>query len=160
MNSKTLNIALGLCMAGAGAMAQTTQAPPPATAASNPAQSHQGRQGIDRQDRMVNRLTARLNLTPAQQMRVKGILADSRLENKALAPKLRDERMALHNAIKSDSLAQIDQITQQNVDINAKAEANHLKTIAKIYSILTPDQKAKFDWGFDRGFGPRQSKGA
>jgi len=109
---------------------------------------------------MIHRLSARLNLTPDQQMRVKAILADSRLQNKALAPKVREERMALHNAIKSDSLTQIDQITQQNVNMNGKIEANHLKTIATIYSILTPDQKAKFDQRFDRGLSVRRSKGA
>lgn len=92
----------------------------------------------------------RLNLTPAQQMQVKGILRETRAEDQALAPQVRQERTALHAAIKSDALGQIDQITQQNVNVNAKMEANHLKTIAKIYAILTPDQKAKFDQRFDR----------
>jgi Spy/CpxP family protein refolding chaperone len=164
MKRKIPTILLGLVTAGA-MLAQTAQPPqsqqpqsqrPQAT---TPAHSRPRQQAGERQGGMVQRLTARLNLTSAQQSRVRAILKDSREQTKALAPQFRQERMALDNAIKSDSLTRIDQITEANVSVNAEMAANHLKAIAKIYAILTPDQKAKFDQRFDRVMGIRQAKG-
>lgn len=157
MISKIPMIALGILTAGA-MVAQKTPETPAAPAA--PQQSVEGhhRAAVNWQDRMVQRMTRRLNLTPDQQVQVKAILKNARQENKAFAPQLREERMALHSAIRSDSLAQIDRVTQQNSNVNEKAAANHLKAVAKIYSILNPDQKAKFDQRFDR-FDARQAKG-
>jgi Spy/CpxP family protein refolding chaperone len=43
--------------------------------------------------------------------------------------------------------------------VNTQIEAIHLKAIAKVYSVLTPDQKAKFDQRFDRMMGVRQTTG-
>ena len=155
MKSKFLMIALGLATAGA-MVAQTAQTPAspatePRTVHSTPRQSSQDWQG-----RVINRLTARYNLTPDQQTQVRAILKESREHNKALATQFREERMALVNAIKSDSLGQIDRITKQNVDMNTQMAANHMKTVARIYAILTPDQKAKFDARLDRLMGMQQ----
>ncbi len=62
-----------------------------------------------------------------------------------MSPKLRDERVALKTAVKTDNEAQIDQILQQDSPLHAQARAIHAKAMAKFYQILTPDQKAKFD---------------
>jgi len=53
--------------------------------------------------------------------------------------------MALREAVKSGSEQRIDQITQQNAQLDAQMRAIHAKAMAKVYAILTPDQKAKFD---------------
>lgn len=152
MIKKIPMFALGVLTAGA-MLAQTAQTPAPAAPQQTPAHSQPRQAARNWQDRMLNRLTARLSLTADQQSQVKGILKETRAENKALQPKFREERMALDTAIKSDSLGQIDQITQQNMTMNSKIAANHLKAVAKIYAILTPDQKAKFDQRFDRLMG-------
>jgi Spy/CpxP family protein refolding chaperone len=134
----------------AGVMAAQTPAPAPQApnAAQNQAGAH--RLGVSNgQDRMLRRMTTRFNLTPDQQVQVKAILKDAREQNKGLNAKVREERMALHQAVKVDSVQQIDQITQQNAKLNAQVAASHLKTVAKIYATLTPDQKAKFDQRFD-----------
>ena len=102
------------------------------------------------QDRMVRRLTMRLNLTADQQTKVRGMLKTAREQDKGLRAKYRDERKALWAAVKTNSTAQIDQITQENAQLNTQMRASHLKTIAGIYSILTPDQKMKFDHDFNR----------
>lgn len=100
---------------------------------------------------MVQRLTAGLNLTVEQQNQVKAILDQSREQRKALQPKLREEHSALREAVKSDSEAKIDQITKEYAQVNAEAAAMHQKTMAKIYAVLTPEQKAKFDQRFEQG---------
>lgn len=156
MQSKILMIALGLATAGA-MVAQTAQGPAPQTAQQPRAVRNNLRQQAgDWQDRAVQRLTARLNLTQDQQTQLRAILKESREQNKAMAPQIRAERNALVNAVKSDSLGQIDQITKQNVDMNTRIAANHIKTVARIYAILTPEQKAKFDARLDRFMNLRQ----
>lgn len=131
---------LSVLMAG-GLMAQK---PSPAD---SPAQDHPARHAaaVNRSDWMVQRLTTRLGLTANQQARAKAIFADSRQQAKALAPQWREERSALKAAVKSDSESQIDQITAKNAQLTAQIEAVHVKAMAKVYSMLTPDQKAKFN---------------
>ena len=94
---------------------------------------------------MVHRLAVRLNLNADQQKQARAIFQQSRADAKALAPKLREDRMALKSAVKTDNEAQIDQIMQQDSQLHAQARAVHAKAMAKFYQILTPDQKAKFD---------------
>jgi Spy/CpxP family protein refolding chaperone len=94
---------------------------------------------------MVARLSARLNLTPDQQNQARTVFQQARAEAKALSPKLKNERVALRTAIKSDNEPQIDRILHQDSQLNAQARAVHAKAMAKFYQILNPDQKAQFD---------------
>jgi Spy/CpxP family protein refolding chaperone len=94
---------------------------------------------------MVHRLTRELNLSPDQQTQARTIFEQARQQAQSLNPKLKDERQALSAAIKSDNESQIDQITRQDAQVNSRARAIHAKAMAKFYSILTTDQKAKFD---------------
>jgi Spy/CpxP family protein refolding chaperone len=94
---------------------------------------------------MVHRLTRELNLTPDQQTQARKIFEQARQQAQSLNPALRGQRQALSAAIKSDNESQIDQIALQGAQTNARARAIHAKATAKLYSILSPDQKAKFD---------------
>jgi len=149
---------IALATLTAGFMA--AQAPPPQqpSTAQNGPSAHR-RAGASRQGQMLQRMTAMLHLTPDQQGRAKAILRDSQEQAKALAAKVHEERGALAAAVKSDSEGQIDQITQQNARLNSQMEAIHLKAIAKVYSILTPDQKARLDARIDRLTGVRRASG-
>jgi Spy/CpxP family protein refolding chaperone len=131
---------LSVLMAG-GLMAQTP-APAPSSA-----QDHLARRAaaVNRSGWMLQRLTKRLDLTADQQARAKAIFADSRQQSKALAPRLREERSALKAAIQSDSESQIDLITAKNAQLTAQIEAVHVKAMAKVYAMLTPDQQARFN---------------
>jgi Spy/CpxP family protein refolding chaperone len=125
------------------AMTLAAQTPAPAqdqTSAHRSKANARARRGM-----MLQRLTARFHLTPEQQNQARVIFKDSREQSKSLAAKLREERTALHAAVKSDAEQQIDQITQQDSATHAQIEAIRLKAMAKFYGILTPDQKAKFD---------------
>src|SRR5277367_684616 len=134
---------LTLCLAGsliaAGAFAQAAPTNPPAAAPAPGVQArlHRGA--------MANRLGARLGLTPDQQSQVRNLFMQSRQEMRGLAPQLREERSALRAAVKGDAEPNIDQIVRSHADLNAQVKALHAKTIARVYALLTPDQKAKFD---------------
>jgi len=69
---------------------------------------------------MLQKLTAELNLTADQQAQAKAIFQKSWEQRKALAPKLREERVAMFNAVKTDDEQQIDQVVQQNSRLNAR----------------------------------------
>jgi Spy/CpxP family protein refolding chaperone len=94
---------------------------------------------------MVQRLSRRLNLTPDQQKQARAMFRDAFMQAKPLRAQMHQERASLNMAVKADSEQQIDQITHQNADVLAQLQAIHAKSMAKFYSILTPDQKARFD---------------
>jgi Spy/CpxP family protein refolding chaperone len=124
------SLLIGAVMTAGLMLAQTpAPAPPPAAKAHG----------------QMQRLTRNLNLTADQQSQVNQIFRESHKQNKGLTGQLRDSRVALNNAIKSGSEPQIDQITQQSSQLEAQLRANRAKTMAKFYSVLTPDQKAKVD---------------
>jgi Spy/CpxP family protein refolding chaperone len=128
--------------------AQTTPAP-----AAPPANSHAGQHVRARRNGRMRRLTAGLNLTADQRKQAHEIFRQSRTEAKTLMPKFREDRAALAGAIKSDSEQKIDQVAQQDAQLRAQMEAIHAKTLAKFYSILNPDQKAKVDQRMNRMLG-------
>jgi Spy/CpxP family protein refolding chaperone len=102
-------------------------------------------QSAARRSNHAARLTRALNLTPDQQTKVKAIFADARQRREALAPKMREERAALKTAVQNGNDREIDRIVHQNAQLNADVRALHVKAMAKVYALLTPDQKAKFD---------------
>ena len=102
--------------------------------------------------RQMQNLTADLNLTADQQTQVRAIFRDQATQTRALAQQARDQRTALVAAVKSGATDQIDKITQDNAQLQAQRAANRAKTLAKFYSVLTPDQKAKVDPKIDAMF--------
>jgi Spy/CpxP family protein refolding chaperone len=105
---------------------------------------------------MMGRLTANLNLTADQQTKAHAIFQKARAERKALEPQLHTERQAMLKAVKSDSAAQIDQLSKQNADLNAKARAIHTRSLADFRTLLNPDQQARFDRHLNAMFGERR----
>ena len=94
---------------------------------------------------MMQRLTADLNLTAQQQAKAKTIFDQSWQQRKALAPKLKEERGAILNAIESDNVPQIDKLIQANTQLNAQAAEIHAKAMAQFYALLNPAQKVKMN---------------
>ena len=103
----------------------------------------------------VARLTALLNLTTAQASQATTIFTEAANQVTPLQSTLNTDRDSLHNAVKSNTTASIDQLSSsigtlegQILDIQSKADA-------AFYAILTADQQAKLNpfGGFGRGFG-------
>ena len=116
----------------------------PAPSGGNPPTTRE-QSAARRSDYRTQHLTQELNLTPDQQTKVKAIFADERQRREALAPKMREERAALKTAMQKGDDQEIDRIVHQNAQLNADVKALHVKAMAKVYALLTPDQKTKFD---------------
>ena len=111
-------------------------------------------------DYISEHLAKELNLTPDQQTKVRAIFADTHQRAQALEPKRREEHEALKTAVKAGNDREIDRILQQNAQLNADFQAMHVKAMAKVYAMLTPDQKTKFDQLDSGWFGPAHHGGA
>ncbi|HEY6345340.1 MAG TPA: Spy/CpxP family protein refolding chaperone [Bryobacteraceae bacterium] len=135
---KTLYTFLTILMAGA------LYAQQPVPSGANPPTTTR-QQSAARSDYAARHLTRALNLTPDQQTKVKAIFADARQRREALAPKMREERAALKTAVQKGDDREIDRILHQNAQLNADVRAVHVKAMARVYTLLTPDQKTKFD---------------
>ena len=105
---------------------------------------------------MIQDLTVDLNLTADQQAQVKGIFQAQAGQSRAPGSKLRDQRTALAAAVKSGATDQIDKISGDMSQLQGQMAANRAKMLAKFYSILTPDQKAKVDPKIDAMFQRRR----
>jgi Spy/CpxP family protein refolding chaperone len=108
-------------------------------------QKYTGRTGANRSDYVSEYLARELNLTREQQMKVRDVFAETHRRAEALEPKMREERDALKTAVKTGNDREIDRILRANSEVNAEFEAMHVKAMAKVYTMLTPEQKTKFD---------------
>jgi Spy/CpxP family protein refolding chaperone len=89
------------------------------------------------------RLATDLGLSAEQQNKVHTILAESNLVMQGSHQKMQDLHTALSAAIKSGNEAEIDRISQEVATVHQQQTAARAKSMAKIYSTLTADQKAK-----------------
>jgi Spy/CpxP family protein refolding chaperone len=89
------------------------------------------------------RLTQNLGLTAEQQNKVHTILAESRLTTQSSRQQVQTAQAALTAAIKSGDEAQIDKASADIATLHQQQTAARAKTMAKIYSTLTADQKTK-----------------
>src|SRR5580700_524060 len=132
MKRTLLNFA-GVSLLAAGmAVGQSTPAP---------TTPHSGRHSAQA-GAMLDRLSAKLNLTDSQKQQAQSIFSAARQSAQPVRTQLRQQRQALQAAVKSGAPdAQIDQLASQMGPLMAQATAIHSKAFAKFYSILTPDQR-------------------
>jgi len=117
------------------------QAPAPVSPSDPAAQHHQWQRG-----RMFDRLAAKLNLTPEQKQQAKTIMQSARESSRPLAQQLRQARVALREAAKSGKPdADIDQISAGAGSLSGQLMAVRTKAFAKIYALLTPEQRTTAD---------------
>src|SRR5579864_7883020 len=135
MKHRFLNIAGAAVLAAGMALAQNAPAP------NSP---HPGRHAAQAGS-MLDRMAARLNLTDAQKQQAQSIFADARKSAQPLRAQIRQNKQALAAAVKSDSVADIDRISNSMAPLLAQASAIRAKAFAQFYTTLTPDQKSKVD---------------
>ena len=113
------------------------------------AQPPAGRRGPDGDpgQHLENMLTKFLTLDAAQQNQVHTILADAKVQSQAFGDQVKTLRGSLVDAIKANNSAQIDSLTQQISQLQQQADAIRAKAAAKIYAVLTADQKTKLGDG-------------
>ncbi len=116
------------------------QTPSPATGA----QASKGRGRLARIEHF-------LNLTPDQQAQAKTIFQASQADAEPVRAQMKNARLALANAVKSDAPdAQIDQLSAAVGPLASQLAAIRTKTFAKFYALLTPEQKDKFNSVMDQ----------
>lgn len=92
---------------------------------------------------MRQRMIQRLNLTDAQKQQAKAIFQQTRQSTEAVRQQLKSNRQALAAAVKANNQAQIDQLATTQGQLRGQLLASRSEAMAKVYQILTPEQKAK-----------------
>ncbi len=141
MKQRIFQLTAAAALAAGMAFAQTTPAPAQ-PAQPGPAGQHGMRRGMGM---MRQRMVQALNLTDAQKQQAKTIFQQTRQTAKPIADQLKQNREALAAAIKANNVAQIDSLSAQQGVLRGQLLAARSEGLAKFYSILTPDQKAKAD---------------
>jgi periplasmic protein CpxP/Spy len=117
------------------------QAPAPPAQPQSPAQRRQQFRG-----RMFDRIAAQLNLTDDQKQQAHSILQSARESAQPITQQLKQNRQALHDAIKAGKPdADIDQLAASTGTLMGQATAIRTKAFAKVYALLTPEQRTKAD---------------
>lgn len=114
-----------------------------AQAPATPAQPRAGK--IMAQQAMRKRMFQTLNLTDAQKQQAKTFMQQAKQNAQPLRTQLRANRQALAAAVKANDVAQIHTLAAQQGNLQGQLLGIRSEARAKVYAILTPEQKAKAD---------------
>lgn len=122
-----------------------------ATMASAQGRAFDGQRQGGPPDRM-EMLAQRLNLSDSQKASVAAILNDAEAASRPVRQQMFKLQAALTDAAKNNlGDAKIEQIASQIGTLHAQELAGRAKADAKIYPLLTDEQKAKYSQGFGPG---------
>jgi Spy/CpxP family protein refolding chaperone len=91
------------------------------------------------------RLAKYLNLTPAQEAQAKAELQAARQSAQPIRGQLKQVRLAMSQAVRANDTAKIDQLSAQEANLKGQISALRHQAFARLYTTLTPEQKAKAD---------------
>lgn len=91
------------------------------------------------------RVIKNLNLTEAQKTQAKAIFQDAKQAAALIRPQLEANRQAMAAAIKSGDTAQIQTLATAAGALQGQVMAIRSTAMAKLYAILTPDQKTQLE---------------
>lgn len=91
------------------------------------------------------RMAEKLNLTDAQKQQIKDIRKASFEANKPFFDSSRELRQQLHAAKEANDTAKVDSLKPQMESQRAQFKQIREAQMAKILSVLTPDQRAQFE---------------
>ena len=104
------------------------------------------RGGGDFAAQRVDRIAADLGLTDSQKQSIQTILTDSSSASRASMDQLRTVRESMAAAVKANkSDAELTTLANQEGQLMAQLALARARSAAKIYTLLTADQKAKAD---------------
>jgi Spy/CpxP family protein refolding chaperone len=86
-----------------------------------------------------------LNLSPTQKQQSKTIFDDAKQKAEPIRQEMRQNREALHAAVKANNTSQIERLSSHQGELQGKALAIRSEAMAKFYAILTPEQRTKAD---------------
>jgi Spy/CpxP family protein refolding chaperone len=91
------------------------------------------------------RIANYLGLTAAQTEQAQAEMHAARAATQPVRQQLRQVRQQMFQAIQANDLARINQLSAQEGSLKGQLMAARFSAMAKIYSSLTPEQKAKAD---------------
>lgn len=130
MNRSFMKYLSVAALAAGMAFGQTSTAPAPA---------HRGR-GM-----MRHRMAQALNLTDAQKQQAKTVFEQAKQNAQPVAQQLKTNREALAAAVKANNTGEIERLSAQQGMLRGQMLAIRSEAMAKVYTNLTADQKAKAD---------------
>jgi Spy/CpxP family protein refolding chaperone len=86
-----------------------------------------------------------LDLTTVQQQQANTIFGGARQKAEPIRQEMRQNREALHAAVKANNISQIERLSSHQGELQGKALAIRSEAMAKFYAILTPEQRTKAD---------------
>ena len=104
------------------------------------------------------RIAQYLNLTPAQEAQATAEFQAVRQSAQPIRGQLKQVRLAMSQAVRANDTAKIDQLSAQEANLKGQISALRHQAFARLYTTLTPEQKAKADQlpaHVFRGAGPR-----
>ncbi|MGO4884416.1 MAG: Spy/CpxP family protein refolding chaperone [Bryobacteraceae bacterium] len=134
MKNTWLRIAAGAAIAGGMLLAQ---------APSQPAQP--GQPAVEQHRDRGARIAQYLNLTPAQMAQAKAEFQGVRQQAQPIRQQLQQVHAAMFQAIRANDTAKIDQLSAQESGLKGQISAMRHEAMARLYSNLTPEQRAKAD---------------
>jgi Spy/CpxP family protein refolding chaperone len=132
MKRQLIKIATVAALAAGMAFAQAAAAP-----------SKPGRAGIKLGAAVRQRILANLNLTDAQKAQAKEIMQQARTAAQPVRQQLQQSRQSLAAAVKNDDTVQIQSLAAAQGALQGQVLAIQSTAKAKLFAILTPEQKAK-----------------
>src|SRR3954453_5463984 len=139
MKQNIFKFATIAALAAAMALAQTP------AAAADPATPRAGRTWAARPGAVRQRMMQALNLSDAQKAHAKTIFEQAKQNAQPLAQQLKQNREALAAAVKGNDAAQIHSLAAQQGNLRGQMLGVRSEAMAKFYTTLTPEQKAKAD---------------
>jgi len=97
------------------------------------------------QHRRGMRIANYLNLTPEQQAQAKAEFQAARQATQPARQQLQQIRQDMFQAIRANDTAKIDQLSAQEANLKGQMSARRHEAFARLYSMLTPEQRAKAD---------------
>jgi Spy/CpxP family protein refolding chaperone len=91
------------------------------------------------------RIARYLNLTPAQEAQAKAEFRAARQSAQPIRAQLKQVRLAMFQAVRANDTAKIDQLSAREANLKGHIAAMRHEAFARIYTTLTPDQRAKAD---------------
>lgn len=130
MRKPILAVLVLMAFASALLFAQTTSHPSPPTPAM-------------RAQHQVGFLTTVLSLTSAQQQQATTIFTNAATAEDGVRSNMKAAHETLHNAVKANDAAAIDQAAAGIGNLTAQSTSIHAKAHAAFYQLLTPEQQSK-----------------
>jgi Spy/CpxP family protein refolding chaperone len=91
------------------------------------------------------RIARYLDLSPAQQAQAQAEFQAVRQSAQPIRQQLKQVHAAMFQAIRANDIAKIDQLSAQEANMKGQMSAMRHEAFAKLYSTLTPAQRAKAD---------------